>query len=122
MKRSLFALLVVGLFAGCAISNRRAGVQNHWRKVDIAQFKKGKTTEREILAALGPPSQILPLRKRTVFYYLLEHAHSSTLNLIVFVNKDVDVQYDRAVFFFDQSGRLEASSLSRERLPTRDDK
>jgi hypothetical protein len=73
-----------------------------------------------VLRSLGPPSRILPLAGRTVFYYALEESRSIGLTLIVFNTVDTKVRYDRAVFFFNKDGLLEAWSLSAESLP-RDD-
>lgn len=107
------ALLAV-LASACSISNRHDGVANKWRTVVPKSLKKGVTTEAQVLDALGPPTRILALKDRTVFYYLLEHAYSEGLNLVVYRQTDTDVRYDRAVFFFNDKGRLQCYSFSQE--------
>ena len=65
---------------------------------------------------LGPPSRVIALANRTVYYYVLEHDYTVGLNLVVFRNSDTEIIYDRAVFFFDKKRKLEEFSLSSEVL------
>ncbi|MDF1665206.1 MAG: hypothetical protein P1V97_25815 [Planctomycetota bacterium] len=74
------------------------------------------TTEKDVLKILGPPSRVVPLKKRTVFYYLLEHDYRVGLNLVLYIQTDTKVRYDRAVFFFDEQGILENHAFSQEKI------
>ena len=116
MIKNVLALLCLIFVAGCSIGNRHDGVQNRWREVPPRAFKDGKTTEKQVLEILGPPSRVVPLNNRTVFYYLLEHDYRVGLNLVVYIQTDTKVRYDRAVFFFDDKGVLENHSLSAEKI------
>lgn len=69
-----------------------------------------------MLKILGPPSRVVALKKRTVFYYLLEHDYRVGLNLVLYIQTDSKVRYDRAVFFFDEDGVLENHSFSQEKI------
>jgi hypothetical protein len=121
VKRLLTLLFSILLLSACSISNRRDGVDNRWRKIPVRAFKNGMTRESEVLQNLGPPTRVIALKKRTVFYYLLEHDYSVGLNLIVFINRDTVVKYDRAVFFFNDKGILENHSFSKEDLSKDDE-
>lgn len=116
MFKKVFLALSLFLFAACSISNRHDGVQNRWRKVPTRAFKNKASTEKDVLQLLGPPSRVVALKDRTVFYYLLEHDYRVGLNLVLYIQTDTKVRYDRAVFFFDKNGVLENHSFSRERI------
>ena len=115
-RRSVALLLLLALttVAGCTIADRRDGVSNRWRALPKDTFTEGRTTRRDVLTRLGPPSRIMALRGRTVFYYLLEDSHLVGLNLVIYNQSDTVVRYDRAVFFFDSDDRLESWALSDE--------
>lgn len=102
----------LALLAGCSIANRRAGIPNRWHE-NRAAFKTGSTTEQDVLDLLGPPSHLMEIHERTVFYYLLEKDHTEGLFLIFFNYTDTDARFDRAVFIFDQARILEEFALSR---------
>lgn len=120
-SRFLAAFLALILAAGCSIADRRAGVRNNWRTINVSQFVKGQTTEQQVMDALGPPSYVIPLGKRVMFAYFLEESHTVGLNLVVYIQRDTVVRYDRAAFFFDLDHKLEALSLSKTALPTEDE-
>ena len=63
-------LFVVLAATGCAEISKKAGVENRWRDQNIV-LREGVTTQQEVLAQLGPPSQIIALPAKMVFYYLL---------------------------------------------------
>ena len=60
------------LVSGCANFGSVDGVENLWREVPVDSFQEGQTTQAEVLELLGPPSQLIALNDRTVFYYLTE--------------------------------------------------
>ncbi len=110
----LAAALVATTLGGCVVGERHTGVSNTWRTQKSCQVVVGQSTERDVLCALGPPSQIVPLHNRTVFYYLLEKAETKTGILIIYNQVEAKVAYDRAVFFFDQNGILTDAAYSPE--------
>ena len=97
--------------AGCGGSNVQAGIPNRWR-ADQASFVVGRTTVDDVLGRLGPPSQIVPLREGSIYYYVLQETSTSTINAIVYESTDTDVVYDRALFHFDAKDVLVRVSMS----------
>ena len=119
MKLTNVGLSLVALFlavSGCVVSSTRAGVSNMWRDENV-RFAVGKTTQSEVLKRLGPPSQIIDLENRLVFYYLLENEDSLDQIFIVYNRSTVEIIYDRAIFFFDKNGVLTEQAVSHEALP-----
>ena len=121
MIKALIACAALTTLAGCSIADRYAGVQNRWRGLE-RRFERGVTKQRDVLDALGPPSRILSLGDREVFYYVLEHSHSVGLNLVLHVDTDTVLRYDRACFFFDRAGKLEDYALSSESIAPEDER
>ncbi len=103
--RTIVALAVVGVTA-CAQYDNKRGVLQEVRPSALAQFTAGQTTRQDVLAQLGPPSQVIALGDETVLYYLFERSRGNGLILIVYNRFTVDTQYDRAIFFFDENDRL----------------
>ena len=60
-----------------------------------------KLNRRDVLALLGPPSQLISLGDETVLYYLFEHSEGEGLILLLYNRMEIETRYDRAVFFFD---------------------
>lgn len=104
------------LLAGCSRTEATSGVENLWRDPSFAVVE-GVTTQAEVLAALGPPSQIISLQSGPAFYYLKEVFHSERMMLIVYNTAERSAAYDRAVFFFDHDGLLTKAALSKTALP-----
>jgi hypothetical protein len=94
------------LLCGCISFERTAGVEASWRDEPAPELQEGRTTEAEILAWLGPPSQLIALGERTVFYYLRETTKGSTAITLVYNRQRERVSYERAAFFFDADGVL----------------
>jgi hypothetical protein len=109
---TLFALSVVLATTGCARIAKTSGVENRWRDHSIV-FQKGVTTQQDVLDKLGPPSQIIALPAKTVFYYLFEETKGNIFILIVYNQANTHISYDRAVFFFNQDDILEEYALSK---------
>ena len=97
--------VVLGLSA-CAQFTDKRGLEVTWKPADVEQFARVETTRRQVLTALGPPSQVISLDDETVLYYLFEKSRGEALILLVYNRFDVDTRYDRAVFFFDQDDLL----------------
>ena len=107
-------------FAGCARFTTLQGVESQWSGPDAPVFEPGRTTQSEVLAALGPPSQIIALNGGTVLYYLRERGEGSAMVFLVYNEAKLRVTYDRAVFFFNADGVLTDFSTSPEGAPPKD--
>lgn len=104
-------LLLLTLLGGCVNYNRDSGVENLWRKPQ--SFAKGETNSQQVLAALGPPSQVLAVGEQTIYYYLKEQVTREGLILLIY-NETTEVSvFDRAIFIFDQTGVLIDFSYSK---------
>lgn len=94
------------VLVGCAQYENKRGVLDNWQEGSGASFEAGETTRKDVLARLGPPSQVIALGDETVLYYLYEYSQGQGLVLIVYNHIKVDTRYDRAIFFFDENDRL----------------
>ena len=114
MGRIQLLVLVAFVAVGCINSRSESGVANVWRSPDLPTFEVGKTTRSEVVAALGPPSQLITLDDGVVFYYLAQSRHTQGMILLVYNQTRERVSYDRAIYFFDAQGVLEDYALSVE--------
>lgn len=112
MKKLILLFAFLALTA-CVRSEADTGVANTWRE-DGVSFEVGTSNQQDVLDALGPPSQIIPLHDQTVFYYLAEHISTRRMLLIIYNQNTRKLQYDRAIFFFDQEGVLSHQAMSQE--------
>src|SRR4051812_30236505 len=113
-------LLLLPAIAGCVSKNSSMGVQNTWRAPAPPAFGKGRTTESEVMRALGPPSQLIALHDQTVFYYLREQSQSKAVYLVVYNQTRQQIDYDRAIFFFGKDGVLKDFAYSQEAVPNKE--
>jgi outer membrane protein assembly factor BamE (lipoprotein component of BamABCDE complex) len=95
----LFATVIL---AGCAQYENRRGVEVSWDETVTSSLIRGQSTRKDVLAALGPPSQVIALENETAMYYLFEHSRGDGVILIVYNRVDILTRYDRAIFFFDE--------------------
>ena len=109
-------ILCVTTLAGCVSKTSSQGVANLWRGDSPPVFRQGSSTQKDVLTALGPPSQVIALGNQTVFYYVLEQTRSQTAILIVYNETRTNIIYDRAIFFFDSQGRLSDFATSNEKI------
>jgi hypothetical protein len=116
-KMNWIGLTLILVLGGCSSDKGYSGVDNVWRSADPPVWKVGKTTETDVIDALGPPSQLIGLQKETVYYYLREERKASGLFLLIYNWKTQTLVYDRAIFFFDKQGTLTKFSYSLEALP-----
>jgi len=107
----LLILLLPLLFSGCVNYQREMGAENIWR--DNVVFTKGTTTTEELLAKLGPPSQIIDMNEKVVLYYLQEQVVGSGLILLLYNTSEERTTFDRAIFVFNKEGVLEDYAYSR---------
>lgn len=105
-RRSLFSALSFMCLAGCAQFDSERGVSVNWNPAALNSFTRGVSTRADVMAALGPPSQLVSLGDETVLYYLNESTRGRGLTLLVYSRFEVDANYDRAVFIFDRNERL----------------
>lgn len=104
-KPFLIVLLAIAMMlCGCAQYENRRGVLERWEQSH--EFTRGVTSRQDVMAALGPPSQVIALDGETVLYYLYERARGDALILVVYNRVQVDTRYDRAIFFFDENDLL----------------
>lgn len=114
-RRSPPLLLAAAMtLLACATFDRSQGVKNTWRDPALRTPVKGQTTQSDVIQALGPPSQVIGLRDQTVFYYLRERRKGSAAVLLLYNWVTENVTYDRAIYFFDESGVLQDYALSKE--------
>ena len=112
--RPCLHVVVLLCLLGCAKWEKQQGVHNRWRDPSLPMFKIGETTQSDVTAALGPPSQIISMDDQTIFYYLMEEQNGKALVLILFNWSQMKTIYDRAIFFFDPDGILLDFSYSSE--------
>jgi len=107
-KLSLIIALVLctGLLGSCAQFESKRGVEVNWQDTVTNELVTGTSTRKDVLALLGPPSQVIALEEETALYYLFEHSEGEGLILIVYNRMRIDTRYDRAIFFFDEEDTL----------------
>jgi outer membrane protein assembly factor BamE (lipoprotein component of BamABCDE complex) len=109
MKRTAFLValtLCVILLGACAQFDSNRGVEVTWQTAVTDKLVKGESTRANVLALLGPPSQVIALDGETALYYLFEQSKGDGLILIVYNRMRIDTRYDRAIFFFNESDVL----------------
>lgn len=106
LRASVFAVAAI-LLAACAQYDSQRGVDVTWQEANLEQFERGVTTRADVMAVLGPPSQLVSLGDETVLYYLNEDAVGRGLILLVYNRFQVATRYDRAVFIFAEDGTLQ---------------
>jgi hypothetical protein len=118
----MVALGVLAAASGCVNRKSQMGVENLWRVDPAPTFEIGKTTQSDVMDALGPPSQVIALGDQTLFYYLREQQNFESFSLIIYAQSRERILYDRAIFFFDPKGKLTDFALSQETIPRREKK
>jgi outer membrane protein assembly factor BamE (lipoprotein component of BamABCDE complex) len=105
MKRTgllIMLSLCVSLLPACAQYESKRGVEVNWQSDVTDKLTKGESTRANVLALLGPPSQVISLDGETALYYLFEQSQGDGLILLVYNRMRVDTRYDRAIFFFNE--------------------
>ena len=87
-------------------------MEARWHQLADDQLQPGITTRQQVLAALGPPSQIVNMQHETALYYMLEHNRAKGVTLILYNHRRERSTFDRAVFFFDLDGVLTEFALT----------
>lgn len=113
---TVFGALCLAFFlAGCASSGVRVTEEQ------IAGFKKGVTTEGDVIQKLGQPNimQTSPAGKKFVYSYAHVQMRPATFIPIVGIFAGgSDVKSSAAVFTFDTSGKLLAQHISSSQFGT----
>ena len=102
----LIAVLCAITLQACVQYESKRGVDVNWQSSVTQQLTRGESTRKDVLALLGPPSQVISMEDETVLYYLFERAKGSGLILILYNRMKIDTRYDRAIFFFDENDVL----------------
>jgi len=102
----LVAVLCTITLQACVQYESKRGVDVNWQSSVTQQLTRGESTRKDVLALLGPPSQVISMEDETVLYYLFERAKGSGLILILYNRMKIDTRYDRAIFFFDENDVL----------------
>ena len=113
------ALCALVALSGCARWSQETGVDNRWRGAEMPVWVTGETTAEDVMSELGPPSQIIALKDQVVYYSLKEKMAGSAYVLILYNNAKMRAEYDRAIFFFDDDGKLTRYAYSNEKLSHR---
>ena len=95
-------MLSLNLLGACAQFDSKRGVEVNWQTAVTDKLTRGESTRANVLALLGPPSQVIALDGETALYYLFEQSKGDGLILIVYNRMRIDTRYDRAIFFFDE--------------------
>jgi len=105
--RTALALVVALGVGACTRTQSERGVEPRWRQLADDAFSVGQTTQKDVMAALGPPSQVIADTQGTIFYYLYEESRTRGTILVVYNTITTETHYERAIFFFDTKGVLE---------------
>jgi outer membrane protein assembly factor BamE (lipoprotein component of BamABCDE complex) len=108
----LFALAAFVSLSGCGRFHTEKGIEPAWHDQEADSFRKGVSTQTEVMALLGPPSQIISHRDGSIFYYLHEEAVGIGVVFILYNYAKLNTRYDRAIFFFDAAGVLQDYAFS----------
>jgi len=114
-RNTIRSMLAIGMLTvtGCANYQSVDGVESLWRDLPADTFEANITTQADVMAALGPPSQLIDLKDQVVFYYLARKRDGKAQILLVWNSVREINQYDRAIFFFDRNGILQSHAYSR---------
>jgi outer membrane protein assembly factor BamE (lipoprotein component of BamABCDE complex) len=102
----LIAVVCAITLQACVQYESKRGVEVNWQSSVTQQLTRGESTRKDVLALLGPPSQVISMEDETVLYYLFERAKGSGVILILYNRMKIDTRYDRAIFFFDENDVL----------------
>ena len=106
MYRVTIVMFCLAVLAGCVQYQDRRGVEVAWQPDIVSDFKRGRSTRRDVLDTLGPPSQVVSLEDETVLYYMFAQTTGEGLILLFYNTAKFDTRYDRAIFFFDKNDVL----------------
>lgn len=100
------ACLLAIILTGCVQYESKRGVEVTWQDTVTHHLVPGETTRKDVLALLGPPSQVISLEEESVLYYLFERSVGDGMILILYNRIEIDTHYDRAILFFNEDDIL----------------
>ena len=106
ISRIALLLLSISLLQACVMYDNKRGVEVNWDANALSQLSEGKSTRKDVLELLGPPSQIISLHDESAFYYLFSDSAAKGFVTMFYNRVDIETTYDRAVFFFDSNDVL----------------
>ncbi len=106
LRVTTFLIVAALVLSGCVKFEARRGIEVAWHDQVVNNLKLGESTRDDVLALLGPPSQVIALEKETVLYYLFEKTEGEAAIFILYNSVDIGTLYDRAIFFFDENDVL----------------
>jgi len=119
--RQLIVLILLAVLtpvlSGCSNKRSEMGVLNKWRDSPAPTFEKNRSTQSDVMSALGPPSQVIALQDQTLFYYLREQSRTKGFFLIIYNQTRQQITYDRAIFLFNKQAILTDFAYSQEAIP-----
>ncbi len=110
--RTILVSLLVALSASCVASK----AEIH-QPLDAARFESlepGTSTAAEVVQALGAPTDVVQLGKRSAYRYDHLIEKQTVLFLVVVNLRGVDTQADRAWVFFDKDDVLTHVAMTLE--------
>ena len=119
--RKLIVVILLGVLIpalpGCSNKRSEMGVLNNWRGSPPPTFEKNRSTQSDVMSALGPPSQVIALQDQTIFYYLREQSRTKGFFLVIYNQTRQQITYDRAIFLFNKQAVLTDFAYSQESIP-----
>lgn len=98
------AALIVPTLSACFLSRNTVNVP--LRTKQAATLTAGRSTQADVLAALGAPNEVIQLGFRSAWRYDHTLEKRAGLSLLVVTLINSDVQQDRMWMFFDEQGVL----------------
>jgi outer membrane protein assembly factor BamE (lipoprotein component of BamABCDE complex) len=96
--------LLLALFPSCFMT--RTTVNAPIDRADVEKLVPGTSSAKDVVAALGAPSEVVQLGKRTAYRYEFTTTKRGVLFLIVLGFYNEDTRSDRVWLFFDSSDVL----------------
>ena len=106
LTAGIIACLFAALLTGCVQYENKRGVEVTWQDTVTRHLVPGETSRKDVLALLGPPSQVISLEEESVLYYLFERSKGNGYILILYNRMEINTHYDRAIMFFDANDVL----------------
>ncbi|MCB9885643.1 MAG: hypothetical protein H6838_09135 [Planctomycetes bacterium] len=100
----LGALFLFSFSSACALG--RMEQNDPLDAAAIGALQPGKTTAREVVEALGAPTEVVQLGRRTAYRYDATTTKGAVLFLVVLNFANVDGRSDRLWVFFDENDVL----------------
>ena len=105
MNRAILFLVAAALLgSGCFIS--RSTVNEPLSRPALDGLVPGTTTAKEVVEALGAPSEVVQLGNRTAYRYEFSVRKNAGFSIIVLTFINDDMVSDRVWFFFDSKDVL----------------